>query len=486
MKKISTYLIVAVAAGVILTGIWVYEKYVKAPATSNLTFMAERKDIRETVRARGEVVSQKDFDLQFPVSGTVSSVYVKEGDVVPAGTPLAKLDTRELELSLNKLLSHAAAKDVAVAEASVLNAQAANDAASRALLSSLNDGYFRADDVVRGKMDALFTNPKTVPVFNYQVGANSYDLKNAVESERQLLEVALTNFKSGLTAASAGTLSDLSSVDSVAHSALNLTVTFLQNLAAIVNDTSALASYKEMISTARTSINTAITNLTAADGTFSAAKTSLDLAIKTLDLKRAAVESEEADIGIARDKIAKSTLYAPIASRVTKVWLERQEAAQPGVNAVSLSAVGYKIQSDISELDIGKITAGSAGNEVQIYLDAFPGKSFKGRVVSIDPQPVLKDTDKYYRTNVFFDGEGMDGVEIRSGMSADINIFAELHKDAVVIPEIAMFKSGGETFVNVEIDGAPVQTKITTGISDGENIEVLSGLSGGEKLVVSS
>lgn len=486
MKKISTYLIVAVAAGVILTGIWVYVKYVKAPETSNLIFTAERKDIQETVKARGEVVSQKDFDLQFPVSGTVASVYVKEGDIVSAGTPLAKLDTRELELSLDKLLSHAAAKDVAVAEASVLNAKAASDAASRALLSSLNDGYFRADDVVRGKMDVMFTNPRTVPTFNYQVGANSYDLKNAVESERQRLEAALTNFKSGLTAASAGTLSDLSSVDVAAHDALNLTVTFLQNLAAIVNDTSALASYKETISAARTSINTAITNLTAADGTFSAAKTSLDLAVKTLDLKRVAVESEDADIGIARDKIAKSTLYAPIASRITKVWLERQEAAQPGINAVSLSAVGYKVQVDISELDIGKITAGSAGNEVLIDLDAFPGKSFKGRVVSIDPQPVLKDTDKYYRTNVFFEGEGMNGVEIRSGMSADLKIFAKLHKDVVIIPEIAMFKSGGEAFVNVQTDEGPVETKITTGISDGENIEVLSGLSGGETLVVSS
>ncbi|TSC60459.1 MAG: secretion protein HlyD [Parcubacteria group bacterium LiPW_15] len=486
MKKISTYLIVAVAAGVLLTGIWVYEKYIKAPDTSNLTFTAERKDIRETVKARGEVVSQKDFDLQFPVSGTVSSVYVKEGDVVPAGTPLAKLDTRELELSLDKLLSHAAAKDVAVAEASVVNARAASDAASKALLSSLNDGYFRADDVVRGKMDALFTNPRTVPVFNYQVGANSFDLKNAVETERQRLETDLTNFKNGLAAASSGTLSDLSAVDSVAHDTLNLTVTFLQNLAAITNDTASLASYKETISAARTSINAAITNLTTADGAFSTAKTNLDLAVKTLDLKRAAVESEDADIGIARDKIAKSTLYAPIASRVTKVWLERQEAAQPGINAVSLSAVGYKLQSDISELDIGKITAGSNGNEVTIELDAFPGRSFKGRVVSVDPQPVLKDTDKYYRTNVFFEGGGTDGVEIRSGMSADLKILAEFHKNVVVIPEIAMFKSGGQAFVNVETDKGPVETKITTGISDGENIEVLSGLEGGETLIISS
>jgi len=487
MKKISTYLIMAVVAGSLLTGFWIYQRYVKAPDTSNLTFAAERKDIRETIKARGEVVSQKDFDLQFPVSGTVSAIYVKEGDIVSAGTPLAKLDTTELELSLNKLLSHAALKDVAVAEASLANAEASLTAAKGALLNTLNDGYFRIDDAIRKETDVLFTNPRVIPTFNYQVGANSSSLKNIVESERQKLEETLVKFKTALDAVNVLVSSDLSAADVLAREALNLTNSLLQNLATIANDTTSLASYRDMISTARTSINLATANLTSADGAFFAAKTSLDLAQKTLDLKRAAVESEAADIGIARDKIAKSTLFAPTASRVTKMWLERQEAAQPGVNAISLSAVGYKIQSDISELDIGKITAGSAGNEVQIELDAFPGKSFKGKVVSIDPQPVLKDTDKYYRTNVFFDGsEETKSVEIRSGMSADIKILAESHKNVVVIPEIAMFKSGGESFVNVETTKGPVQTKIVTGISDGENIEVLSGLEGGETLVVSS
>jgi len=486
MKKISTYLIIAVSVGAILTGIWIYMKYIKAPATSNLVFSAERKDIQETVKARGEVVSQKDFNLQFPVSGTVSAVYVKEGDIVSAGTPLMKLDTTQLNLDLDKLLSHAAAKDVAVAEASLANAQATLNAANGTLLSTLNDSYFRSDDAVRIKTDSLFTNPRTIPQFNYQVSANDEATKRTVESERQQLEESLVKLKTGLDATNAAPSGDLSAVDVLARSALTLTNTYMQNLATIVNDTSSLASYASTISTARTSISTAITNLTAAEGDLSSAKTGFDLAQKTLDLKKAAVESENADIGIARDKINKSTLYAPTASRITKLSLELGESAQPGVDAISLSAVGYKIQSDISELDIGKITAGSAGNDVEISLDAFPGETFKGKVVSIEPQPVLKDSDKYYRTNIFFDdGTGTSGVQVRSGMSSDLMIFAELHKNAVVIPEIAMYKSGGDSFVDIQINGKPVKTKITTGISDGQNIEVLSGLSGGETLVIS-
>jgi multidrug efflux pump subunit AcrA (membrane-fusion protein) len=485
MKKISTYLIIAVSAGAILTGFWVYEKYIKAPATSNLIFSAERKDIQETVKARGEVVSQKDFDLQFPVSGTVLGVYVKEGDIVPAGTSLMKLDTTQLELDLNKLLSHAAAKDVAVAQASLANAQATVNADNASLLSTLNDGYLRADDAVRGKTDPLFTNPRTTAQFNYQVSANDIALKNTVEFERQGLEETLVKFKAALDAANASSAGDLSVADALAHEALSRVTTYLQNLAIIANDTSALSSYVSTISTARTSISTAVTNLTAADGELSSAKTNMDLAQKTLDLKNAAVEGENADIGIAKDKITKSTLYAPISSRITKVSLELRESAQPGINAISLSAVGYKIQSDISELDIGKITAGSVGNDVGISLDAFPGETFKGKVVSVEPQPVLKDTDKYYRINIFFSDGGASGVEVRSGMSSDLMIFAELHKNAVVIPEIAMYKSGGESFVDIQVGGKPLKTKITTGISDGQNIEVLSGLQGGETLVIS-
>lgn len=485
MKKISTYLIITVSAGILLTGIWVYEKYIKAPDASSLTFAVERRDIQETIKARGEVVSQKDFDLQFPVSGTVSAVYVKEGDVVSSGAPLEKLDTTQLQLDLEKLLSHAAAQDVAVAEASLANAQISANAANGTLLDALGDAYLKSDDVVRRQTDPLFLNPRTTPTLNYQIGANYSSLKNTVESERQLIEDGLIKFKTGLDAAG-GASGDLSVPDALARNVLSLVNTYLQNLATIANDTPSLASYRDIISTARVSVNASITNLTSAESGLSSAKTNLSLAQKTLDSKKTAVSRESADIAIAKDKIAKSTIYAPIASRITKVWLEELETAQPGVNAISLSAVGYKIQSDISELDIGKITASQKGNDVQINLDAFPGKSFKGKVVSIDPKPVLKDTDKYYRTNIFFtDGEGVSGVQIRSGMSSDLMIFAELHKNAVVIPQIAMFKSGGETFVNVQINGKPVQTKITTGISDGENIEVLSGLQGGETLMIS-
>ena len=253
MKKISTYLIVAVVAGSLLTGFWIYQRYVKAPDTSNLIFAAERKDIRETIKARGEVVSQKDFDLQFPVSGTVSAIYVKEGDIVSAGTPLAKLDTTELELSLNKLLSHAALKDVAVAEASLANAEASLTAAKGALLNTLNDGYFRIDDAIRKETDVLFTNPRVIPTFNYQVGANSSSLKNIVESERQKLEETLVKFKTALDAVNVLASSDLSAADVLAREALNLTNSLLQNLATIANDTTSLASYRDTISTARTS-----------------------------------------------------------------------------------------------------------------------------------------------------------------------------------------------------------------------------------------
>ena len=56
-----------------------------------ITAAAERGELRQTVEAVGTVISERDLNLQFPISGIVSEVLVKEGDRVTAGQALARL-----------------------------------------------------------------------------------------------------------------------------------------------------------------------------------------------------------------------------------------------------------------------------------------------------------------------------------------------------------------------------------------------------------
>ena len=56
-----------------------------------ITGEVERGDLVQTVEAVGTIISEKDLELKFPVSGIVVDVFVDEGDAVTAGQELAKL-----------------------------------------------------------------------------------------------------------------------------------------------------------------------------------------------------------------------------------------------------------------------------------------------------------------------------------------------------------------------------------------------------------
>lgn len=77
-----------------------------------VTALAETKDLRQTVEAVGTVISERDLQLQFPTSGIVSQVSVKEGDRVRAGQRLGSLRSNNL------------AADIAAAAARVQSAEA--------------------------------------------------------------------------------------------------------------------------------------------------------------------------------------------------------------------------------------------------------------------------------------------------------------------------------------------------------------------------
>ena len=103
MKKISYYIIFLVVIGGALVSLWVYQKYFKEEVPNFLLFEVEIGDIQEVIKARGEVVSQKEFDLEFPFSGTIEKVFIKEGQWVNFGNPLMKLETIDFELEQRKL-----------------------------------------------------------------------------------------------------------------------------------------------------------------------------------------------------------------------------------------------------------------------------------------------------------------------------------------------------------------------------------------------
>jgi len=513
MRKTTIFIIVIAAIGLALVSFWIYKKYGETGTPAFLTFKVEKGAIRENVKVRGEVVAQKEYNLEFPFSGIVEKVFVKEGQEVGKDVALIKLETTNFELdsgsleavllqrqaNLNKLIAGPTAEDIRVSETAVSNAEAAFEDAKKNAVDQIQDSYTKSDDAVRNKIDQLFINPQSqIPQIRFFV--NDAALKSDVEWQRLVSEELFVSWKNSLNGLT--TSSDLTVFINDTKTSLGQIKSFSDKIALAINAAAPspnvtqtdIDTWKSAVSTARTGINIATTNVTSAEEKLKTAESNLSLAQNELTLKKAGTRSEDIEIAkaqiketqsqiaAAKEKIRQSTLYAPERSRVVKISPEEHEFFAPGEAAIIISA-GYKIQADISELEIGKIREND-GNEVVIYLDAFPGKEFKGKVTSIDPKEILKEGDKYYRTNIYLEKSGED--LIRTGMSADLVILISSKENILKIPEFTIYKKDDKEFVKILEGKNQKEVEVKTGISDGESIEVIEGLKEGETVIVSA
>ena len=521
MRKVSYYLILVVAAGIVIIAFWVYQRYLVKENPAFLLFPVERGSVQEVVKVRGEVVAQKEFNLEFPFAGTISNIFVSEGEKVAQGDPLMKLETVDFELEIQnletllaqrkanfaKLLAGATPEDIKISETKVSNADISLTDAKQALVDKIQDAYTKSDDAVRNKADQIFNNPRSSdPQISFVL--SDQQLEGVLESSRLALESTLVSWNN-----SAGSLSVSGDLDfhiSIADKNLDQVKLFLDNAALAVNSLTPntnltqtkIDAWKADISAARTNINSAIANISSTQEKLRSADSSLALAENELAFKKAGARIEdietakaqirevESQIAIVREKIRKSVIYAPVAAKVLKVGFEKKEVFNPGQVAISLATFANKIQADVSELEIGKIREAD-GNTVLIKFDAFPKQEFKGKVVSVEPKEIIKEGDKYYRTNVSLE---KPDEAIRNGMSADLEILASLKNNVFKIPALAIYEREGKKFVKIlppgeqkaESSGSLKEVEIETGISDGESVEVISGLGLGQTVVVYS
>lgn len=509
MKRISYYITALVVLGGVIVGGWAWQKYFRATPPRLLEFSVERGDLRDLVKARGDVRPAKELDLEFPFSGIVRRIYVVEGQNVLAGEALAALDMNELAIdlrrfqavlaqqraNLQKLVAGPTAEDIVVLETKLQNAATALADARRNLLDKIRDAYTRTDDAIRNYIDQFFDNPRSSdPQLNIVV--SEFALETRIETSRRRVEEMLAAWAGALVPLTAD--GDLDTGAATAEKNLGQTAAFLDDMALAVNTMTPTATlsrttiegYRAAVGTARTNVNTGIINLTAAREKLRNAESSRTLAADELAVKKAGTRPE--DIAIAKGQVAeadervaatgesmrKATLRAPADAKVLDIAVESGEFIAPGKVAVALASSAYEIQTDISELDIGHVRPGSG---VEFTLDAFPGRVFSGSVASIDEQPVVKDGDTYYRAHIAIK-DGTD--EARIGMKADVAIVVSEKADVLRIPKFAVTEKDEEATVLVAEGDEWQEVVVITGISDGENVEIVSGLTEGQTVIV--
>jgi HlyD family secretion protein len=101
------------------------------------------------------------------------------------------------------------------------------------------------------------------------------------------------------------------------------------------------------------------------------------------------------------------------------------------------------VKAGINEVDIGKI---HLGQEARVTLDAFPRVLFNGNISRIAPAARLDDQVKVFDVEIALEKLG---VELRTGMTANLEIRGEIREQVLTVPVESVFVRGEEEMVYI-------------------------------------
>lgn len=203
-----------------------------------------------------------------------------------------------------------------------------------------------------------------------------------------------------------------------------------------------------------------------------------------LDLAKADILSAQGDLESANSKYENTLLRAPSSGTITSVDIKIGELAQSQKEVMILQDVGnLYLEANINEANISIV---KIGQPVKITYDSLgPNQIFIGEVLSIDPSSNNADGVVNYKIKVALKDKNDI---IRPGMNANIVITTFTKENVLVAPLSSVKTVDGVSTVGLITNDKRKLYKdvpVTIGvIGDGNLIEIQSGLSDGDSVVV--
>ena len=189
---------------------------------------------------------------------------------------------------------------------------------------------------------------------------------------------------------------------------------------------------------------------------------------------------------------ASSTVYAPISGTVSGLALQIGSVINSNASSQTSNVSNTKIANvktdatpivsiSLTEIDVPKVTI---GDKATITLDAYPDKTFTGKVVSIDTVGAVSSGVTTYPTVIKLD---TDTTTILPNMAVSANIITTTKNDVLMVPTSSVQQNtDGTNYVQVMKNGVVSQVTVETGLSSDTQTEIISGLSEGETVVTAT
>ena len=225
----------------------------------------------------------------------------------------------------------------------------------------------------------------------------------------------------------------------------------------------------------------------------------------------------EADLKLQQADLAKSTIYAPIDGIVLSRSVNPGQTVASSMQAPVLFVIAenletMELKAAVDEADIGSV---AAGQKARFTVDAFPQRRFDAEIRDISYASAVTEGVVTYQARL-----NVDNTELllRPGMTATVDIVTREADGVLLVPASAFrfsppqeSQQSGWSLQNLFMprmrmggpfggraargtsdgrplyvlrDGEPEQVRVTTGATDGESVEILSGLEEGDRVIV--
>lgn len=189
-------------------------------------------------------------------------------------------------------------------------------------------------------------------------------------------------------------------------------------------------------------------------------------------------QNAEANLIMARQRLEKSSIVAPISGIINESYVEIGSFLNPGTRLFDIVNVEkLKLNAKVSEQEVLLLRK---GEKATVKANVMPEKAFEGTITAIGA-----NADKTLKYDVEIQVNNTAETALRAGMYGSAHFGIADTRNALLLEREAIATSLQNPKVWVVKDGKAYQKEISIGTVAGNKVEVTAGLSEGEKVVLS-
>ncbi len=196
-------------------------------------------------------------------------------------------------------------------------------------------------------------------------------------------------------------------------------------------------------------------------------------------LAEAQLAEARAALAVGRKKLKDTVIAAPVAGEIEQKYVNPGAYVEPPTPVFSLvDNSRLELESPVSTADLAPVRA---GQRVEFSVNAFPGETFSGNVIEINPAVDAQTRSAMVRIRI-----DNRGGKLRAGMFAVGQIVTGVERQAVLVPVSAVYRddrSSKSAFVYVVVNGKAAKRTVEIGHETDVRLEIVKGLGSGDVLV---